>query len=226
MRIISTFHDYYDGAHAGIDTSIIYQRKTEFLDAKDPALSALIPDVRSLSRGDYRVGYRREADLTPFSILFCGRLYAGAHFKDPQHDLYFFDVAALQEFVDTTISHLGFKLAKAELWERPGKTFRQFLSVQGTPLVLPAAETNRWPVLMYAPSVYGKETPLVKDPCLKDFGFFRLVDPYTAYQDIAQYLARLAAPENQPPVHISDVDMANAKGFDKHSFRKLPTKRR
>ena len=60
----------------------------------------------------------------------------------------------------------------------------------------------------------------VYNDCLKDFNFQRVFDPALAYQELMMYFGSvLAAPEKPIPV-IDDVTMAEAKGFDKYSFRK------
>jgi hypothetical protein len=62
--------------------------------------------------------------------------------------------------------------------------------------------------------------------CLKDLEFFRVVDPYTAFQEIQMFFGKLRSPERPIP-EISNSDMIEAKGFDlKSSFRKEPGKKK
>lgn len=58
---------------------------------------------------------------------------------------------------------------------------------------------------------------------LRPVEFFRVFDPYRAYQEISMYMGNMAFP-NRPIPHISDEVMAEAKGFDKFSFRKDKSK--
>lgn len=60
---------------------------------------------------------------------------------------------------------------------------------------------------------------------LKPFDFVRIVEPFTAFQEISMFMGNLAVPLKEIP-EISDQDMAIAKGFDDWSFRKLPTKKK
>jgi len=60
---------------------------------------------------------------------------------------------------------------------------------------------------------------------LKDYKFFKVKDPVTTYQEVAMFMGGLAAPQKPIPVP-SDKDMVSIKGFDKHSFRKEPTKKK
>jgi len=58
---------------------------------------------------------------------------------------------------------------------------------------------------------------------LKDFEFYKIFDPHTAYQEISMYMYNFAEPMKEIP-EISDETMAEIKGFDKWSFRKEPKK--
>jgi hypothetical protein len=61
---------------------------------------------------------------------------------------------------------------------------------------------------------------------LKDVEFFRIFDPYQAFQELTMYLSNIAEPRKPIP-HISDEDMVSIKGFDdKTSFRKPSSKRK
>ena len=60
---------------------------------------------------------------------------------------------------------------------------------------------------------------LVVNGILKDFDFVKLFDPYQAFQELQMYLSNIAVPLKPIP-EIDDVTMAEAKGFNKWSFRK------
>lgn len=68
--------------------------------------------------------------------------------------------------------------------------------------------------------------PVYINPSLKELGFYRVVDPFTAYQEISMYITGVLGVNKVPPVQISDVHMRDAKGFDERSFKKEPTKKR
>jgi hypothetical protein len=59
---------------------------------------------------------------------------------------------------------------------------------------------------------------------LKELEFFRLLDTYTAFQEIAMFLGGLAVPLKEIP-EVPDKIMVGVKGFDQWSFRTPPTKR-
>ena len=50
-------------------------------------------------------------------------------------------------------------------------------------------------------------------------GLLNELDPYSAYQEIAMYLAGPLANQQDPPQDIDDETLASMKGFDKLSFR-------
>lgn len=60
---------------------------------------------------------------------------------------------------------------------------------------------------------------------LKPFDFVRMFDPYQAFQEISMFMGNMAQP-NKPIPHVSDEDMAAAKGFDQWSFRQPPRSER
>lgn len=65
---------------------------------------------------------------------------------------------------------------------------------------------------------------VIKNPILKDFDFQKILDPYIATQEIEMYLGRLAE-NNVPKMPVgSDKVIAESKGFDKWSFRKMSEK--
>lgn len=54
---------------------------------------------------------------------------------------------------------------------------------------------------------------------LKNVDFFRVFDPFQAFQELSMYLGGLAVPQKTIPV-LDDLTMRDIKGFDKFSFRK------
>jgi len=68
---------------------------------------------------------------------------------------------------------------------------------------------------------------VILNPCLRDYGFQKIADPYTAMQDIHVFLLNDLASESGLPVEITDDKVIQkAKGFDhEYSFRQEPTKK-
>jgi hypothetical protein len=74
---------------------------------------------------------------------------------------------------------------------------------------------NRWCI--------STETILL--PQLKQYKFAKVVPPMQAFQEISMYLGKLNAVEDNT-VTIEDKYLAQGKGFDCYSFKKMPSKRR
>ena len=61
---------------------------------------------------------------------------------------------------------------------------------------------------------------LTINPELKPLEFYRRYDCYQCYQEISMYVGGVLGNANPSIPHIDDKTMAEAKGFDKYSFRK------
>lgn len=60
--------------------------------------------------------------------------------------------------------------------------------------------------------------------CLRELEFYRLIEPYIAFQELSMCWGGMAQP-NRPIPEVTDKDMVTAKGFDKYSFRKEKSKK-
>lgn len=61
---------------------------------------------------------------------------------------------------------------------------------------------------------------------LKDYGFYKFFDTYTAFQEIHMYLGGVLGFGNPHVPVPDDKTMRDIKGFDNWSFKKLPSKKR
>ena len=69
----------------------------------------------------------------------------------------------------------------------------------------------------------GANAALILNPRLADIGFQRLVDPYTCFQAISQFIEGVVPGQQMPMVAISDASQVRKKGFDPvYGFRKRP----
>lgn len=59
-------------------------------------------------------------------------------------------------------------------------------------------------------------------PVLKDIEFYRVVDCYTAFQEIEMFIGGVLGTCNDPAPRFSDKVMRDSKGFDKWSFKTMP----
>jgi len=63
-------------------------------------------------------------------------------------------------------------------------------------------------------------------PILKDLGFYRVMDAYQTYQAIDMFFSNELVMVDNPIQIKDDIVLRDSKGFDKWSFKTMPTKRR
>lgn len=220
MRIISSFKDYYDvgqqyGAFA--DDGLEYIREPR-LDTKVKFRPLF---TRYTGTGDYKV--------TSIVIGFCGKLYRALMIND---DICY-TIAQVDSLVEKIAKKWEVTAYKRAVGERGRLLYfirrrhvKQFFEPTKGKLIdkEPAyverlARTRRCPVFVYS-AVGDSQGDTTFNCRLGAVEFFRIKDPYTAYQEIQMFMANLAFP-NKPIPKVSDADMLEAKGFDnKFSFRK------
>ncbi|MEM9930864.1 MAG: hypothetical protein AAF840_13665, partial [Bacteroidota bacterium] len=66
---------------------------------------------------------------------------------------------------------------------------------------------------------------LLTNPILKDFEFYRIVDSYSCYQSLAQFLSGVLTDREKIKNNLTDLQKIRKHGFDaKYGFRKRPDK--
>lgn len=220
MRIISSFKDYYDGVmRTGMDREVVYVREQTKVDLGrdfDPGFS-------TKHTGSYH-------KVETLFLGYCGQIYR-VYVVESTRTLYQnwrYVTYDYEEFKTIMMEH-GFaskyEFSENRWWPGSYQKFRDYDTNKmndlfhkfQTPLfVVTNVHTYRAP----------DKTTLHLGPSLKELEFQRVKDAYTAYQDIFQYVAgTLNKPENGM-VTISDKDKIHKHGFDKWSFRKMPTKKK
>lgn len=242
MRIISRFHDYYDGVMSfGHDDRVIYLRDEEPLvtgERQPKAYRWLDPGFRfDFSELKVKGGW---LSVEGVSIFFCGKIYVGLRFTY-HTDLY---VTAKRETF-YTVDSINNYLAQFELtiddvfrktWRSKKMVSRFYLDSHHSSLEIGVTENEALltraidqRVVAMSMLVHGRWHQLytvVKNPQLSVYDFYRARDPFQVYQDIDMFLSGVLAPENKPMITISDTCKRDQHGFDQWSFKKLPSKRR
>lgn len=224
MRIISDTHDYYDSVQKfGQDDQLIYHRKEKVV---------YFPGYSSgfYTRPNYHVSFAPSL----YIIGFCGKIYpvvridATGSFLTPRRKYhesvkaFCYNVEEIDKFVEANYNEkqIAGYYSKGQ---KDGNYWiygvRRFDFVK----LFDKYKTNRDYKFDESPifiTRYRKnETEITYNGILKDFEFYRIFDPYSAFQELQMYLSNIAQP-NRPIPAVSDEDMAAAKGFDKFSFRK------
>lgn len=219
MLIISKFHDYYDSAIAyGVDKECVYERKTETV--KDSKWK--YRDYTDFENKDFN--FR----LTTHTIGFCGNVYRCVRVEQQNkysisdkkiHGFYRAeDIISFMEENDIGLREKGFS--------RWSSTFRSTANINA----YFNAEKKQHLYDMFreynTPIYVINRNNTVINPCLKDFKFGKVRDAVTAFQDIHQYIAGVLGSKEKDTVDISDKTRIQQHGFDKWSFRKLPSKKK
>lgn len=209
MRIISKFHDYYDSVQRqGMDKDVVYVREKKISLIKDTS--------RVADRGVPHVGTVHLRYLG-----FCGQIYRVYIVKATGITYITYDFEDFKEVSMRFGLTAKYDFGRSKWW--PGR-FQEFRD-ENTDYLLELFHQHQVPIFLIEPSEIRHKNTLILNPNLKDLDFQTVKDTYTTYQDIYQYVAGvLNSPENKM-VKISDKDKISKHGFDKHSFRKLPTKK-
>jgi hypothetical protein len=230
MRIISKFHDYYDCVQAtGQDDDLIYVRTRKTIGEGKIIL--------------YTQSLRSFQFISSCGVIgFCGEFYPLIKTKEYGEDAptICYSIEDLDKFIESKAKKKDVEFYYSKEKNRHSWGFRagceRFLSSLEVDFrrVRKVSYKHKEHIFQdyQVPVFVIKElarNPLTRryneiielNTCLKDLEFYRVVDSYTAFQEIAMFISNQARPEN-PTVGIGDEDMVKAKGFDKYSFRKDP----
>lgn len=227
MRIISKFHDYYDTALGfGSDPELCYVRETREL----PLGTLPAPARRQFYRG---LG-RRDAqhfDVDVEYLIFCGKLYPTLLLRPPYRP-----GTEIRPMRCWTFEEVARALAAAKLgfgsrshWFRrlrPEELLPDFASDSVEKLfefTLPERTLVDLHQRVGSPILFatsqGRDKVLQADALLAELEFYRVVDPFAAFQSIAQYLGGVLARPGKEAEPISDAMKRDTHGFDEHSFK-------
>lgn len=252
MKIISKFRDYYDiGSSMGVDESITYVRnlqKVERPNSDLPLARGYFSNGRRLQLIETILDNRRprwpkRAFEGTFHILgFCGKLYpfftcmVNTPYASKRKTHYEASEEAARDYLYSRTLRIHHDRETVEKALEDMK--RGFPSVieddalfheLGVPsFIIPFQGSSLDANLAGEHSIKcdNLNDRIYLSPCLADFEFYKVVDSFTAYQEISMYISGVLGVNKVPPVQISDEDMRDAKGFDRMSFKKEPTKRK
>ena len=195
------------------------------------------------------------SDPSPFIIGFCGKFYVGARITVTSNDwthptyesVYSIDdvVSHINEIEDRAMreSQLTYlnsnrrswmhgrgDITKRDLYERFFASdildSDNFFFEWQTPVFVITKGKYRESGYYTSSKPRKISFKIIRNPCLKDYGFARVMDPYTTFQEIDMYLGGVLGVNEPDTVDISDDKMRDKKGFDDYSFKKAPTKRK
>lgn len=243
MRIISKFHDYYDAAQAdGQDRSLVFLREAarypNCWHAGGTPAELLVfaqyarkhtPGNLSLDRRGPGKNVRLEIKFA--LILFAGKLYPlarvdyrssfyGGATDAPQLCYRREDLVAALAAYDYDLDERDKRKAKQGTYAGEDvATTESFFALAGSEALREYALAHRLAVLSWNRD--GDE--LQVNPTLADFQLYRHLNAWQAFQELSMFWGNLAAPD-RVPVTIADKDRIAQHGFDKWSFRRMPSK--
>jgi hypothetical protein len=211
VRIHSKFHDYYDSAMGyGQDSSLHYQRKQE--QHKLSEVEAALPEpFRHFARR--RVDNGTSLDYETFIVGFCGRLYPAVHTwdrPDTGEHCYIYEPKELLAFGK---KHYG-------QWLR--ESFDEAVNLSGVQHDSIFLKVDAPIFTIEELSEFGEDHCahwLITNSWLKAVEFFKVVDAFTAFQEIAMYLSNQLVKHDEV-LEVADKYKIAQHGYDKHSFRK------
>lgn len=255
MKIVSDFRDYYDNVMGyGVDYDTVWLREVRPVKEKYKRFffkagwrfDKHTPYTKF--RGTWGSADKIPLNYRWFDVGFCGKLYTGievATCSDRYGKIKESKICYKIEQIDSFIEE-NFKKKEIDEYygvETSKYAWRSYLNSVNTidPRIWRASPKRiyfeKW--FERAKERQSKctdeifidnNTPIIvggkANVRLDDYEFYRVVDPYTAFQGIQMFFGKLRSPEKPIP-EVSDADMLEAKGFDpKWSFRKEPGKKR
>ncbi len=195
MRIISNFHDYYDGIQRmGQDRETIYLRRPqEEYQEIDFAGGSTSPFIM---HGSW---YRPVITLI---VGFCGKIYPGLMYYEGIKRRFLYDQAEVEAFDK---KHPDYKILP---W---CQNWNDFFN-QKCPFEF------KKPIFVFE-KYRDQGFVLTWNAQLNNYDFAKVVEPYTAYQELAMWVGAQARPEKEI-AEVSDEVKVESHGFDKYSFRK------
>lgn len=223
MRIHSPFRDYYDCMQTGEADFHWFRKKRE----ESFTWNFPIVNDNNLYQIDNTI------------VGFCGKIYIILDILEVNNEhpckktshAKCWNLEDVETFIDSISIRISKNRSKWITVSSLKKEFRQFYSEfdKNRDNHKKLFHENNCPIFIAQKNghhAYRKKNSIITyNACLKDVEFYKLFDEYQAFQEIQMFLGTMKHPE-KITVTINDEDLIKAKGFDKWSFRKLPTKRR
>lgn len=221
----------------GCDPYIVYNRKARPNIIKGKNHHS---EMRFPYRGWHN--YRNVLEYNTHPIGFCGKYYLLINVFDGLENLLLqtYDIKDIDKLVEDRCNKKDreFYLGIRPKWEK--KRYNLFTRVD----ILDRIEKFNQEVIHSDSSFIRNNTPVIInhasksnkeetefwittfDGCLADVSFYKVMEPWQAYQELSMYMAGPLCTKYKPIPEIDDKTMAEAKGFDKWSFRSGPKSRK
>lgn len=233
MRIISKFHDYYDHVQAYGMSDTVYERKEVEMEISKEITEAI-------KDGRFRSEYSNKKKKESYTIRGCLVGVGGTIFPAikitvsrsnvyPSKHIFVYTIDELANVLHGSQKQVGYWVERNNNRYVNSvddlKHFKNFFEHDWSKLT-EIFYTYNVPVfvIQIASRSDGHEWTL--NASLKDVEFYKKHDTYKTFQNIEMFVSGVLKTPVKPMVEISDTDMRDKKGFDKWSFKKMPTKKR
>ena len=247
MYIISKNKDYYDGVVGtmGIDKTIVYERtekeieeKTEFPEPFKYKRRSFYTENTSafIELNDFSIDREKTKKYfnnSFFLVGFCGKLYlAWKMFYEKKE--YNIENGQYDDVVKYDIIY-GYDNAKKYLndnrWSKSLYDSVQYV-IKYDPIEI--FRTINSPIFIYNGGIdirghgwhNNSKSKFVINPILKEYEFYKVIDSFTAFQEIQMFVGGVLGVGEKEIVEVDDKYKIPQHGFDKWSFRKEPSKKK
>ena len=238
MRIISKFHDYYDiGMSHGQDQTLIYHRVPTVSKSKASYFCDVPIDFEEETSANILAQSHANAlSYQRIVVGFCGKVYQcyvmGADVT-PYHQPSIritsccYNALGVKNFIDD----YGAKETIKSFYSKPHPWRTDSLKYSIIQRRFDEWKTDKYfdefiklkaPVFVVDRCNMGREIRMTINLELTTFQFYKVVDPYTAYQEIAMFIGGVLGVGEPFMIEIEDKYKRDAKGFNDQSFKTRP----
>jgi hypothetical protein len=220
MKIISNFHDYYDGVQSYGQDNLTYIRKERIFKIKIKNNTIRFPHLY----------YRKNKEFSNIKIInsyligFCGQFY-----KIYEIEIYKKNIDLISYKYGGDLLYNKNEFDRYNLYSNDYFKFKidELFKVENNEYLYELFFKYKTPCYIIKHFLHSNESDrVIINPNLKKYKFYKIKDAFTAYQEISMFLGGVLSMPFKPVVDIEDKYKIQSHGFDKWSFKKLPTKRR
>lgn len=250
MRIISPqFHDYYDKVQSFLPDNLNYIRQKEEVREQNLLFPIFYSydAIHSVSVQQHIVGFCGK--IYPVLRLSFHKYPKDYNISSYEVFAFCFNIQDIDDFVKNNFSRKAYedylkrtnypRRNKRKHWRIDCKHwdyslrreefedfFKKFKEIQND--FVEMFNKKQCPIFIVDVKPYyfsrEKETLVTYNGCLRELEFYRMFDPYTAYQEIEMFLTNFAVPQKKMPI-IENEAKIFTHGFNNFSFRKEKSKK-
>lgn len=229
MKILSSFHDYYDGLMSHDANEYHYIRNSHTLELPNQqwhskTLISPFGDFDSkyeyflaTQYQEYIVKFCKEIDFLSEWLIFgvSGKLYLFIRSYDKQHTEKVKLFTSLETYEnDNTVYHYSKHFSVFAT-----KTIHEWMTIYNNhPNNIDVFVGLKTPIFIIERKHRNLE--LTINPCLVKYGLQAFFNIHTIFQEIEQFCMNSLTNNPTPPCIMTDELRRDSKGFDKHSFKK------